>query len=173
MNNIKSGTYIMSALSMLVLLNLACSKSNVNPDFPNYFIATFNGKEVNFDNFVEAQMNIPKTVSLSNPYVFLITASKVGSDASLMHFFVSSQSPIKATTYDNSLRPDDVFFLGAGGTAPENQNIPTGSTVTISTLTDTYAEGTFYGEVYSKGDINTKKILITNGKFKVHYKVSK
>lgn len=173
MNNTKSGTGTTTALLMLVLFNLSCSKSSVNPDVPDYFIATFNGKEVNFDNFVEAQINIPKQVSLSNPYVFLITASKVGSDASLMQFFVSSQSPIKATTYDNSLRPDDVFFLGAGGTAPENQNISTGSTVTISSLTDTYAEGTFYGEVYSNGNVSNKKILITNGRFRVHYKVSK
>ena len=117
-------------------------------------------------------MNIPKQVSLSNPYVFLIEASKVTGDVSLMYFFVESQSPIKAMTYDNSIRPNDVTFLGAGGTAPNDQRIPTGSKVAISSLTDTYAEGTFYGEVYSRGDASTQKILITDGKFRVRYKVS-
>ena len=167
---VNRGQYIASLL--LLLLLAACSKNNVDPDESNYFKATVDGKEIVFDNFVEAQMNIPKQVSLSNPYVFLIEASKVTGDVSLMYFFVESQSPIKAMTYDNSIRPNDVTFLGAGGTAPNDQRIPTGSKVTISSLTDTYAEGTFYGEVYSRGDASTQKILITDGKFRVRYKVS-
>lgn len=173
MNSLKFRGCVIRIGAMLMLLTLSCSKSSVDPDLPNYFIATVDGKEVNFDNFVEAQMNIPKEVSLSNPYVFWVEGSKVaGTGSSLMYFFINSQSPIKATTYDNSIRPDDVTFLGGGGTPPEDQSIPTGSKVTISSLSDRYAEGTFYGEVYSRGDASTKKILITDGKFRVRYKVS-
>ena len=167
---VNRGIYI--APLLLLLLQLSCSKSNVDPSQSNYFKATVDGKEIVFDNFVEAQMNIPKEVSLVNPYVFLIEASKVTGDVSLMYFFVESQSPIKAMTYDNSIRPHDVWFMGAGGTPPNDQRIPTGSKVTITSLTDTYAEGTFYGEVYSRGDASNKKILITDGKFRVHYKAS-
>lgn len=156
---------------VLLLFSLSCSKSSVEPDSSVYFIATIDGKEINFDNYVKAQINTPKQVSLSNPYSFLIEANKVsGGNIDLLYLTIDSQLPIKATTYDNSIRPNDVWFLGVGGTPPANQNIPTASKVTITFLSDTFVEGTFYGEVYPKGDINNKKIIIKDGKFRVSYK---
>jgi hypothetical protein len=174
MINTKSFFCIMSTVIMFVLLNLSCSKSNVDPNLPDYFIATVDGTEINFDNDIKAQINIPKQVSLSNPYTFLIEANKFSvAGGNLMYLFVHSQLPIKVTTYDNSIRPDDVWFTGAGGTSPTDRTIPTGSKVIISSLTDTQAEGTFYGEIYPQGDISSKKIIIKDGRFRVHYKVSK
>ena len=156
---------------MLVIFSLSCSKGSVDPNSPDYFIATVDGKEINFDNDIKAQINIPQQVSFSNPYVFWIEANKVsGGGINLLHLTVESQLSIKSATYNNGIRPSDVWFLGVGGSPPSNQSIPTASKVNITFLSDTYAEGTFYGKVYPKGDVNNKKIIIKDGTFRVRYK---
>lgn len=66
---------------MLVIFSLSCSKSSVDPNSPDYFIATVDGKEINFDNDIKAQINIPQQVSISDTYVFLIEANKVSGGA--------------------------------------------------------------------------------------------
>lgn len=169
--------FLFFSLTILVgQTNLSCTKSDsVKPESASeYFIATIDGKVINFDNFVEGQINYKEHGTENDPNIFLVEGNKINGDGvGGMYLFIETPEHIKTGSYQsNTNRPYEAWILvGANAGPPDDQIIATSTKATITGLTDEYAEGTFSGEVYQGFIVNGKKILVTDGKFRVKYKL--